>query len=176
METDEDFNSNFDITSVRLDDKVPTLQQYKRMNQFVTCLLGKLMPKIKKEGDDAETLRQNMRHFASICMIIFNPGIVHVEKEEKEEEDKDMHGHVIKHNIAYEKTFKWQTGKVVNKIIRIVQLAQEPREHTRSIANKTLHAKIGRQRAIKGGSRKLSKKRSVTYRRRSRRRNTNKIS
>ena len=104
MQRDKHFHDKFDITSVRLNADVPTISQYKRMNTFVTHLLAHLVLKIKNDGDGdhADTLRKNMTHFASTCMIIFNPGIgtVHEEEEVKEVE-VNIKGRVIKKNITF---------------------------------------------------------------------------
>ena len=170
MQSDKHFHDKFDITSVRLNADVPTMDQYKRMNKFVTILLAHLVPKIKNDGDGdhADTLRKNMRHFATTCINIFNPDIGRIDDEEEEEvKEEEVNGNrrVIKKNTTYQTSLIWQARQVVvKKINKIVQLAQEPKIRDKPAKIKSIN--------FKGGSRKLSKKRSVTYRRRVRRRNT----
>jgi hypothetical protein len=175
MERDKHFENNFPVSDVRLNDLMPDM--YNRMNTFVTHLLFRLNQTIKNHGVVAEPLAQNMIHFASICMNIFNISMDFYDKEEESsQEEKNMHGRP-KLKKKWDKEIKRQTTtQVINTIQRIIVLAEKHQGGEKSPLKGELPAKIGRPRAIKGGSRKLSKKRSVTYRRRSRRRNTNKIS
>jgi hypothetical protein len=176
METDEDFENNFPISGVRLNNLMPDMIYYRRMNIFVTHLLFRLKHTIKENHDVvAELLAQNMMLFASICMNIFNISMDFYDKEESSQEEKNMHGRPIKRKKNWDKEIKKQTTPVIDTIKQIFVLAKEHQGGEESPLKGKLPAKRCR-REIRGGSRKLSKKRSVTYRRRSRRRNTNKIS